>query len=307
MVTWKAAAEYCAKYASKAEVKSKSLTEIALEVVPYVNDRRPAKSLTAKLINRLIGERDISAQEVSHTLLQLDMMKASRQYIVLDCRREQDQQIRIEVGDNLAVKTSLSAYKRYKLRLQKAPEAQHAALEDLTLLEWLTQWDHHKFKARKANTPPRVLYFFPQYSSEPTGEAYEDYCRVKMMLSHAFIDEEDLLNVNGIECETWQEAFSYCELLHHNHNDDFYDPIPALSDEVNDDSDAEYDFQEEEDEPIELQDHEAFARIRPGRDDASRVITANDLGSRDLDREYNWSAHIGRFDVPITYWDTIKA
>ena len=61
MVIWKAVAEYCAKYISKAEVKLRSLTEIVLKVVLYVNNRRPAKSLTAKLINRLIRERDISA------------------------------------------------------------------------------------------------------------------------------------------------------------------------------------------------------------------------------------------------------
>ena len=72
------------------------------------------------------------------------------------------------------------------------------------------------------------------------------------MLSYVFINKEDLLNVNGIEYETQQEAFLYCELLYYDYSDNFYDLILALSNKVNNDSDNKYNFKEEEDKPIEL-------------------------------------------------------
>ena len=119
------------------------------------------------------------------------------------------------------------------------------------------------------------------------GEVCKDYYYIKIMLSYIFINKEDLLNINSIKCETWQEAFLYYKLLHYNYNNEFYDPIPALSNEVNNDSDNKYEFKEEEDKPIKLQNHKAFTRIRPRRDNTSRIITTNNLGSRDLNYEYN--------------------
>ena len=72
------------------------------------------------------------------------------------------------------------------------------------------------------------------------------------MLSYVFVNEEDLFNINSIECETWQEAFLYYELLYYNYSDDFYNLIPALSNEVDNDLDNKYDFKEEENKPIKL-------------------------------------------------------
>jgi len=43
------------------------------------------------MLNKLIGERDWSAQEVSHILLQLLVQKSSRMLVSLDCRPEEVQ------------------------------------------------------------------------------------------------------------------------------------------------------------------------------------------------------------------------
>jgi hypothetical protein len=53
------------------------------------------------MLNKLIRERDWSAQEVSHILLQLPVQQSSRALVHLDCRLEEAQSnlIVLESGD----------------------------------------------------------------------------------------------------------------------------------------------------------------------------------------------------------------
>jgi ATP-dependent DNA helicase PIF1 len=60
---------YIAKYVSKPEKSSTSYVELQTQILPYLNDRAPLLSFVSKMLNKLIGERDWSAQEVSHILL----------------------------------------------------------------------------------------------------------------------------------------------------------------------------------------------------------------------------------------------
>src|SRR6267154_6179425 len=55
---------YIGKYVSKPEKSSLSYTELQSQVLPYINDRAPLLSFVSKMLNKLIGERDWSAQEV---------------------------------------------------------------------------------------------------------------------------------------------------------------------------------------------------------------------------------------------------
>jgi hypothetical protein len=89
-----AVVEYIGKYISKAEKSSISYADI-VKISPHMNSRAPVLSLTAKLLNKLVDERDYSAQEVSHILLRLDMQHASRQVVGLNCR-PQDEMVTVE-------------------------------------------------------------------------------------------------------------------------------------------------------------------------------------------------------------------
>ena len=51
-------------------------TKLQSQVLPYVNDRAPLLSFVSKMLNKLIGERDWSEQEVSHILLQVPVQKS---------------------------------------------------------------------------------------------------------------------------------------------------------------------------------------------------------------------------------------
>src|SRR5216117_943282 len=108
--------KYVAKYASKPEKKSASYTELQTQILPHTSTAAPTLSFLSKMLNKLIGERDWSAQEVSHILLGIPMQDASRVTVTLDCREShaQDDMIVLEDG---TVKAGRSAAQRYQARM----------------------------------------------------------------------------------------------------------------------------------------------------------------------------------------------
>ena len=85
------------------------------------------------MLNKLIGERDWSAQEVSHILLQLPVQKSSRMLVSLDCRPEEVQRDLI-VLESGKITAQRSALRRYRDRLT---DTRNAALLDLSLFNCL--------------------------------------------------------------------------------------------------------------------------------------------------------------------------
>lgn len=75
--------EYCAKYATKSEPRSKPLKEVFTNVVRSLKDDNTSLKAVQKLLINSVGERDYSAQETCHLLLQLPMFRASRDFITL--------------------------------------------------------------------------------------------------------------------------------------------------------------------------------------------------------------------------------
>jgi hypothetical protein len=57
--------------------------------------------------------------------------------------------------------------------------------------------------------------------------------------------------------------------------------------------------------PASLADFETYGLARPG-DDLTRVEDSDNLGERDSDREYNWSRHVGKYDIDPSFWDAVK-
>jgi hypothetical protein len=82
----------------------------------------------SKLLNKLVGERDWSAQEVSHILLGLPMQDSSRDVVTLDCRPEEVRNDMVTVEDE-TVTTKRSPLRRYQDRLT---DQVNQALADIT-------------------------------------------------------------------------------------------------------------------------------------------------------------------------------
>jgi hypothetical protein len=85
----RAVLSYIRKYVSKPEKLLASYTELQAQILLCINDRAPLLSFVSKMLNKLIRERDWSAQEVSHILLQLLVQKSSQMLVSLDCRLEE--------------------------------------------------------------------------------------------------------------------------------------------------------------------------------------------------------------------------
>ena len=196
---------YVGKYVSKPEKSLASYTKLQSQVLPYVNDQAPLLSFVSKMLNKLIGERDWSAQEVSHILLQLPVQKSSRMLVSLDCRPEEVQRdlIVLESGEITAQR---SALRRYRDRFT---DTGNATLLDLSLFDCLQHWDWMTWRVR-SRASPRVINYYPRYLNNPDLQTYSDYCRVKLMLHHPFVDWIDLLSVDGQAYELYIDAFQAC-------------------------------------------------------------------------------------------------
>ena len=75
--------EYVTKYATKCEPRSDTMKDIYTNIVHHLTDNGTALQVIQKLLINSVGERDISAQEASHLLLQLPLVKSTRDYVPL--------------------------------------------------------------------------------------------------------------------------------------------------------------------------------------------------------------------------------
>lgn len=330
--------EYCAKYCSKPEKESKSYKDLQCEIIKHVNEHHPLLSFTAKLLNKLVGERDWSAQEISHILLGLPLVTSSRVVLTLDCRPEEMHKDILEVSEEGLKAPGRSAYQKYKARLrdhqkklgsnhnreevyeddEPVPDhalptellEDHEALRNTTLLEWMKYWDHQKMVARP-RAKPRIIHYYPRYKPD-NADTYEDYCRVKMMLHHPFTELSDLLKIDGEQYGSFTDAYSHCCYYHIGEKahveEDFYDPIEKSlakdsGEEVQDD---ENDWEQLlRNEPEDLRSNWEVLANRSHRNDLTIIENIDALGDRSIDRNYDWNTHVGTTLAP-DFWEMAK-
>ena len=101
--------QYCTKYVTKSEPRSQSLKEIFTTIVQEGNSSLKAAQ---KLLINTVGERDYSAQETCHLLLQLPMLKALRDCVILSLDGSHAVEDHLEEGQR---GTALSIVDHYML------------------------------------------------------------------------------------------------------------------------------------------------------------------------------------------------
>jgi ATP-dependent DNA helicase PIF1 len=300
-----------------------------------VNHRAPALSFASKFLNKLLGERDWSAQEINHILFEIPLTSSSRDVIMLDCRKEEDRPAYGEM-DEEGIKITRSRYTRYMDRKKdalkfdakkrqaardKANEAQsdesssdessseeeesrrdcEASVRDLldkvSLLEWLKYYNSETF-AKRPRAKPRCINYYPRYSNNPQSADYEQYCRVKILLHHPFygMPELETLQVDSQPVGSWVEAYRRCR-DNHQHEDDFLDELDE-PDEPDDDEDLEEANLNQGDEGgvAEVGAAELLAGRNP-RMDRTEEDPDRDLGLRPSDLVYDWATHEGLYEV----------
>jgi ATP-dependent DNA helicase PIF1 len=253
------------------------------------------------MMNKLIGERDYSSQEVSHILLGLPLQEDSRVLRSVDCRPRDRHTYRLDMVDDAAGQDNKTPYEKYLER----PEG----LKDVSYFEFLerynfaprnpAQWKEFRYPAK-----PRVLLYFPRYKAKPGHEQFEDFCRVKLMLNHPHHRHEELRAYDYRQFRSYVEAYQHC-VENHEHPDDHYGKVDELEVQPDDEEFMPEPFQEE---PT-LEDWQEIARMLPDalpEDEPLDLLTR-----RDIDINYDWSPHIGRYSHDGfengRYWVDMKA
>ncbi|KAF5711868.1 ATP-dependent DNA helicase PIF1 [Fusarium mundagurra] len=285
---------YVVKYVGKAEKKSESYKGIAKSVLPRVNSARGVVGFVAKFMNRLIAERDWSAQEIQHLLLNLDLTQGTRVVITVDCRHPRDHWRAdfIASEGEQAIRPTKDVYQKYLDRPQR--------LQDSSYFHFLTKVDYCKQPQQWRVFPTasdRILNYFPRYD-----QYNEDFARVKLMLHHPHSRFEELLTIEYTTFETYLEAYQHCRLVHQNaHPHDYYSsPQLILEEEFEEDPDDE----DEVPEPS----WEALGAGLP--QDEPHVEEVPMLGNRPIDLTYDWSDNIGKFPQLCIqkreYWKSLR-
>jgi len=122
------------------------------------------------------------------------------------------------------------------------------------------------------------------------------------MLHHPFTSIEELFSVDGVAYPTYQEAYAACR-QHHSHPEDYYsDPEPDPDKPQEDEEKENVKPEPELDAP--LADFEAYAQRR--LDDQGQPDGLGSLGTCHIDWEYNWSSHIGKYDMNSEDWTRLR-
>ncbi|PGH14938.1 hypothetical protein GX50_09011, partial [[Emmonsia] crescens] len=271
--------KYAAKYCTKDEVKSQSYRQIAQTVCSTVTHSRapcPMTSVVAKVLNRFVGERDWSAQEVCHQLMGEPLVETSRVVVTLYCFPINTGEDTFEITDNDIVRQE-SIIDKYRVR--------SPAVELVTLLDYARHYNWSTNRPRP-RARPRVISYFPRYPSNREDIKYEDFCRVKMMLHHPFRVVDDLLLAFDEHFTTWTEAYDYCR--RHHQGTHAPDTLDATEEETLEEEEFEANEQQVEADLIQ-EGWEVLAAGVPGHEHVEDEPT--DLGLRNMDVEYDWHSH----------------
>ncbi|KAF6528008.1 hypothetical protein HZS61_008310 [Fusarium oxysporum f. sp. conglutinans] len=279
---------YAAKYCSKMERRTDSYASLGRQILPYVSHHNPLLSFASRLMNKLLAERDFSGQEICHVLLNCELQEGTRVVRAVDCRpyEQQGRSLRLQ-GDHDDAEV-VGIYDKYLSR--------PLLHEELTYLDFLANWNTSKRDGTKwtrwgRQAKPRVLYYFPRYSSNRQHDQYDDFCRVKLMLAHPHRDPNQLRKVNGVEYASYALAAEFC-YGNHQHPDDYYG-TPNTDERRPDPDQFEREFYEPD---LVEEDWLELARQLPDCPPSQEAIDL--LGRRDIDIQYDWTPHVGRYADP---------
>ena len=145
--------QYCTKYVTMSEPRSQSLEEIFTATVRSLREGNSSLKAVQKLLINTVGERDYSAQETCHLLLQLPMFKASCDFIILSLDGSRAVQNHLEEGQRA---TALSIVDHYIER----PDSPH--FNTMTLLEFARQYSMPKTLGAEPSCRTRRIVVIPR-------------------------------------------------------------------------------------------------------------------------------------------------
>ena len=94
----------------KSEPRYQPLKEIFTTIVRSLKEDILSLRAVQKLLTNAVGERDFSAQETCHLLLQLPMFKASRDFVVLSLNGSHAVNEHLDEDQSATVSSALDCY-----------------------------------------------------------------------------------------------------------------------------------------------------------------------------------------------------
>ncbi|KGQ02733.1 DNA repair and recombination protein PIF1 [Beauveria bassiana D1-5] len=198
---------YAAKYCSKSEKKTEPYCKLADQVLPHTAHHQPLLSFSSRLMNKLIAERDYSAQEICHLLLNIPLQEGTRMIAYVDCRPLEQHGRSYRVDED--VSEAVGSYQKYLQRSETH--------EGITYLDYLQSYNLKTWRRLRVNAKQRVLSYFPRYQPVAASPQFHDFCRVKLMMSHPHRSPDELLAVDGQRFESFAAAYQCCQQRHHSH------------------------------------------------------------------------------------------
>lgn len=178
-------AEYLAKYVTKVEERTKTMYELCQLVILKISTNTPILSLVAKVLNKLIRERDVLSQEIYYKIIALPLTRVSRIVISIDYRpiAMYKQVIKVNRETSELIVAGLLVLQKY---IQRLDTIQHD-YPDLTLFGFLQNQNYTKKDDLKPRLKARnrILKFFPDYDKSNKLQQ-EDFYRTKIVLQYPF-------------------------------------------------------------------------------------------------------------------------
>ena len=186
---------YCTKYATKSEPRSVPLKQVYKSVVGTLKDDDHALKAVHRLLTNSVGERDYSAQETCHLLLQLPLTMSTREFVYLTLDGTRMVEEKLNEDEPATIKSCLDNY------ISRPTSHQ---FESCTLQQFAENYSTPRQGEPKPRNKKVVVILRPHISPDPDGQNYEQYCKQRLMLYKPFRNETELLSGH----ESFTEAYA---------------------------------------------------------------------------------------------------
>ncbi len=176
--------QYCVRVLR--EPRSQPLKDMYKTIVQGLREEDIVLKAVQKLLINTVDDRDYSAQETCHLLLQLPMYRASHDFVVLSLDGSCTVEERLQEGQPATVASVLNHY----ISRPATPE-----FETMTLLHFIQHYSMPKeVGAQHSHRRKSVVVIIRPYCPpNPDGPKYEQYCWQKLMVYRPFRQQQVLL------------------------------------------------------------------------------------------------------------------
>ena len=186
---------YIAKYASKAESRSKALINLTRNALQNGDETRTVRQIIQQILIKMVSERDYSAQEVFYVLNDWKMYRSSRQFVTI-CL-EESSFVFVEIDENS--------------RLNRKDKLREYMQRDLSTFGGMSLYDYYAMttsrtggsRSIRSRSMPLIVRILPKLQYNPEGNN-EEFFKQKAIV---FVPFRTLLELESEKGQRSWESF----------------------------------------------------------------------------------------------------